>query len=638
MGESPFKYSLFGLGAFFALLGGAVLVRRPNLQAAREFSLFAWSAGVAFIVSPASGGPAPAWSLVVQFLGLPAVGATALPLGISLGSHFASPRVSRFARLWAFIGIGIALFYLIAFFLWSPLYTTVRAAGLLYLSASLIGMVAVLVAATVRTTTYQVRVHTAVVLWGIAAGALPLVVLTLIPESLGKDSLLPVHLTVLGTFMVPLAFADAILQHQLWDIRRLFHRGMVYGTMFVILTIAVSVLATVTVRATDVHYDLVSSPGMLVGTSMLAVIAFLLLERPVRWSMDRLIYRHTATYEQALGMFQAGLSESDNSRATAASFATSISQVLGVESVCIFLGDGVGTMTLAGAAGPRAGPISASLAGEVARDGYLPRDIQDIRIGPHSILVSPLRSGERLLGLLAVGPKNSGEVFMDDERRLTRALVPLLALAMEKNLLSETLRALNEQLITASETERARFAADIHDGPLQKAILLSGALGQNTRNHDELARELVLELREISARLRPSVLDDLGLVPAIEWVLERTGLQTELLADDVNTDIRLPPDVELALFRVTQEAVNNVVKHAHATEVRVHMALTNQCAELQVKDNGVGISPTRTFGFGLTAMRERIAQYQGTLHIASAPHEGTTVSIVLPIRARQAAK
>ena len=107
------------------------------------------------------------------------------------------------------------------------------------------------------------------------------------------------------------------------------------------------------------------------------------------------------------------------------------------------------------------------------------------------------------------------------------------------------------RLFKTEEAERARLAGDLHDGPLQKAMMLTGAFQTTLENRDLVARDLVAELREICSRLRPSILDDLGIVAALEWLMDRveklTGVRAHLSICGVDIEDRFPPDVELVV-------------------------------------------------------------------------------------------
>jgi signal transduction histidine kinase len=231
----------------------------------------------------------------------------------------------------------------------------------------------------------------------------------------------------------------------------------------------------------------------------------------------------------------------------------------------------------------------------------------------------------------------------------------------EKRLLSDDLRRqstlrgqLLERLITAQEDERKRLARGVHDElgqamgglALQAEVLHRLISPENDEAKSQLTQIKTLittttdRLYDLILALRPSVLDDLGLVVALrahaKRALANTGIQFEM--DATEYDDRLPPEMEIALYRMFQEALNNVIRHASAKQVRLRLARRGDLFEGQVEDDGRGFNPAEihaddgeTRGLGLLGMRERVAQFGGRLEIRSQYGGGTTVSIQIPL-------
>jgi two-component system NarL family sensor kinase len=203
-----------------------------------------------------------------------------------------------------------------------------------------------------------------------------------------------------------------------------------------------------------------------------------------------------------------------------------------------------------------------------------------------------------------------------------------------------------EQVVAAQETERRRLAGDIHDGISQRLVTLSyhlDALGQTLRAEPavaaeqlELARGLVdLTLDEARAAiggLRPPVLDDLGLAGGLAS-LARSIPGVDVLVD--LADDRLPEHVEIALYRIAQECLQNVVKHASAGTARVSFRVHRGGASLEVADDGVGFvagaAAEGTGGYGMQSMTERAELVGGSLRVVSRPGSGTTVTATVPV-------
>ena len=145
----------------------------------------------------------------------------------------------------------------------------------------------------------------------------------------------------------------------------------------------------------------------------------------------------------------------------------------------------------------------------------------------------------------------------------------------------------------------------------------------------------------IAADLRPLMLDDLGLVPALEWLAQnmaqRAGIPCDFAIDD--PAITLPPAHSTAVFRIVQEALTNIAKHAHATQARIAVRREGPTLAIAIEDNGVGFAPDdprKPESFGLIGLRERISLLRGTASIQSSPGAGTRIVVTIPLAAEVA--
>ena len=209
---------------------------------------------------------------------------------------------------------------------------------------------------------------------------------------------------------------------------------------------------------------------------------------------------------------------------------------------------------------------------------------------------------------------------------------------------------LSDRLIKAQETERRALSRELHDevGQSLSAVLVelrNLSLGLGTRSTEQahsqvdiikgLVEGTVRVIRNMSLLLRPSMLDDLGLLPALRWqareVSKRTAMEVSVAADHVPDD--LPDEYKTCVYRVVQEALHNCSRHSQATEVRIRVEQTPGSLSLSIRDDGVGFDVTRTKGLGLLGMEERVSRLGGEFEIHSAPGKGTTLKIELPFRA-----
>jgi signal transduction histidine kinase len=207
------------------------------------------------------------------------------------------------------------------------------------------------------------------------------------------------------------------------------------------------------------------------------------------------------------------------------------------------------------------------------------------------------------------------------------------------------LRELSASLLRAQETERRNLARELHDevGQSLSAILMeaenAACAGEfaEARTHLDSIRSLagktVNQVRDLALLLRPSMLDDFGLVPALNWhareMSKRTGLHIMVSADDAAGD--LPDEHKTCIYRLVQEAVNNSARHAHARTVEVKVAHEPHRVFLSVRDDGAGFDTRFVRGLGLLGMEERVHRLGGRLHIDSQLGRGTLVEAELPV-------
>ena len=253
--------------------------------------------------------------------------------------------------------------------------------------------------------------------------------------------------------------------------------------------------------------------------------------------------------------------------------------------------------------------------------------------------------------LAAFDRGQDGDVFGEDDEQMLRtfAASAATAVALAQSVQADRLRS----TLSAADAERRRWARELHDETLQGLgglrLLLASALRQDDlpraqeamRKGVEQTEQEIENLRAIITELRPAALDELGLRSAIEGLLdhhrERSGFQIdgELVLPGPSAGAeRLDEDLETAVYRLVQEALTNVAKHARASNVRVAVRESGGELLVEVQDDGAGFDPeTGSPGFGLAGMRERVSLAGGTLSIDSG-EQGTLVRVCLPARHR----
>jgi PAS domain S-box-containing protein len=276
----------------------------------------------------------------------------------------------------------------------------------------------------------------------------------------------------------------------------------------------------------------------------------------------------------------------------------------------------------------------------------------------HTLLLLPVRAGRRVIGLIGLGNK-VGRYTEEDARRF-EVLVNESALAIEhmrvraeREQLQSDLERLSQQLLRAQEEERRRLSRELHDdlGQNMTAVLLAlqsvktTPLSKTGQTYLDQATEVVQRamnnVRTLSFDLRPPVLDDFGLVTALRWQAREFSRRANIpiaLRLPKEPKLRLESGTQTALFRIAQECLTNVAKHARASKVRLEVRCGRDAVQMMIADNGKGFArddarrgrgqPT----LGLQSMRERAKLLGGTVEVESASGRGTKVTVTIPMK------
>ncbi|MDA8084677.1 MAG: GAF domain-containing protein [Nitrospiraceae bacterium] len=275
-----------------------------------------------------------------------------------------------------------------------------------------------------------------------------------------------------------------------------------------------------------------------------------------------------------------------------------------------------------------------------------------------AMAVVPIRYREKVLGAVHLAEKGEG-ILLRERIAFIESMTPLIGEAIYRFYIEEAfmvsrqqLRNLSSHLQSAREEERSRIAREIHDELGQLLTAASMALGRvKSRTHDqkvvgeaiasvsELIDNAVSDVQRICSELRPRVLDHLGLFAAIEWQArefsKRSGVRCLLSLPRHKT--RLPDDVSTSLFRIVQEALTNVSRHAKATEVSIGLRADAHEVVLEIKDNGKGIASKAVSGsrsFGIMGIHERVHALGGTVTFKGIRNKGTIIKVEVPLNGK----
>jgi signal transduction histidine kinase len=419
--------------------------------------------------------------------------------------------------------------------------------------------------------------------------------------------------------LIPLAIGIAILRYRLWDIDILINRTLVFGT----LTACVVGIYVLVIGSLSLLFQTSGNlPISLVATGLVAVL-FQPLRGRLQRGINRLLYGERDEPYAVLASLGQRLESALDPEAILPTIVETVRDALKLPYAAIIVDQERSASFVAASGSPVANPLSLPL----------------------------LYQGEAL-GQLVLGPRGAGEMFNTADRNLIAVLARQAGVAAHAVRLTAALQRSREQLVLAREEERRRLRNDLHDGigPQLAGLTMKIQTARLRLAHDPLADTLLSELvartqdtvadiRRVVYDLRPPSLDELGLLSALRESAAQyqahgyVGVQIHV---DAPKQLEpLPAAVEVAIFRIAQEAMTHVVRHAKAQTcwLRLSIDAPARVLCLDVQDDGEGIAPERHLGVGLRSMRERAAELGGTLTVEPAAVGGTLVRARLPLPA-----
>ena len=276
--------------------------------------------------------------------------------------------------------------------------------------------------------------------------------------------------------------------------------------------------------------------------------------------------------------------------------------------------------------------------------------------GAKSVLAIPLRAGFDVYGVMVFGA-DQPSAFSDDHVELMTAIGTQSTLALQNAVLYQNLLGEKERIVEVEEDARKKLSRDLHDGPTQTVAAIAMRVNYIRRlvqqqpqqaleelwRIEDLARRTTKEIRHMLFTLRPLVLESRGLLAALEQLAEKmrdTYDTTVLVEGAPDVERLLDPNAQGVLFYIVEEAVNNARKHARSSAIWVRLFTQNGLVIVEIEDNGVGFDVEavgagyeQRGSLGMINMRERAELIEGTLHIDSAPGQGTRIRVLIPQRA-----
>jgi len=437
------------------------------------------------------------------------------------------------------------------------------------------------------------------------------------------------------SLFVPISIVISVLRYQLWDIDIIINRTLVYGALTgIVVSVFVIMVGFLSVLFQSTGNSIIA----IVATGLVALL-FNPLRQRLQRGVNRVMYGERDDPYVALSRLGRRLETTVAPDAVLPTVVTTVRDVLKLPYVAIYLQqDSQGYKIVAESASPLLRMENGSI--------IVPGMNREGRCIPL------IHQGETL-GYIVLGPRAPNEAFSSTDLHLLDDLAPQVGVAVHAVRLTADLQRSREQLVLAREEERRRLRRDLHDGlgPQLAGLALKLETLRNRLTDDPVADSLLADLakrtqdatadiRHLVYELRPPTLDELGLVSALK---ESVALYTQQECNDLNVMFDapeglppLPAAVEVAVYRIAQEAVTNVIRHADARtcHIRLNLDESESFLCLEVQDDGRGLSVNRRAGIGLNSMRERAEELGGTFTFTPVPTGGTLVEARLPCRGK----
>jgi signal transduction histidine kinase len=431
--------------------------------------------------------------------------------------------------------------------------------------------------------------------------------------------------TNLALLLIPLSIGVAILRYRLWDVDVIINRTLVYGT----LTVSVAGIYVLIVGSLDAILQARGSLAVSIPAAGVVAILFAPLRQRLQRGVNRLMYGERDEPYGVLSRLGERLDATLEPASVLPTIVETVAGALKLPYVAISMARESGF--------------------EVAAAHGTPTDEET---------TLPLTYGGRTIGELILALREPGDAFSPADMRLLRDLARQAEVAVHAVRLNADLQRSRERLVTAREEERRRLRRDLHDGLGPTLAGLSLGLDASLKtlrsepgDAEELLTELksrtqeaVADVRRLVYGLRPPALDDLGLVQAIREQASRYGYLADAPEYSKEDDLAffveapdevppLPAAVEVATYRIAQEAITNVTRHARARSCQILLSIDESRDELilEVSDDGVGLPEDLRAGVGTSSMSERAEELGGTCTVVPGPAGGTRVVACLPL-------
>jgi signal transduction histidine kinase len=616
LSRDAFALYLLGFAALFALVYSVVSAliiwrkSRDPVAILVAFTLVSFGGTAVGGPNDALTNVSPVWAAAVLLLYAAGRGMLLLVFYLFPDGQFAA----RWIRLPAVAGVGLVI--ALSLFPFDTLPLWLAMSGIVLSAGVFIGGVLTQIYRYRRRSSMTQRQQTKWIVFGMAVAVSAQIVELVTLQILGFHiwlELLGNLVVSLAFLLIPLAIGVAILRYRLFQIDTLINRTLVYGS----LSLGIVALYVLIVGAGSVAFQNGASPIL----SLVATGAIALLFQPLRAWLQRaanhLLYGQRDEPYTVLRRLGQQLASASAPHEILPAVVETVARALKVPYVGIALVEH-GTLTIAAETG----------------------------IPDSEFVGLPMTQSAARIGELRIAPRAQGETFSAADLRLLEGIAHEAGGAVHALQLSADLRRSHARLITLREEERRRLRRDLHDGLGSALTGVTFKLGaaQNLLQSDtdavapllaELKSDtqvIISDVRRLVYDLRPPALDELGLVSALREHVQRVRVQeTQVIVEAPEAAFTLPAAVEIAAYRITLEALANVMRHAQATMCTMRLSLSAEALILQILDDGVGLPANYHAGVGVSAMRERASELGGSFSIVSRPSGGAQVLVQLPL-------
>jgi signal transduction histidine kinase len=684
--ESELFHRLAPLIVAFAFLIIGIIVKgfAPSSTSTNLF-FFLCLFGSGILSSGSISARGPEWTSGLFILLLWWIG----PLAVHLHLHFPESRSSSLRRtlhipLYLFAMIGCLPYAIIGpYQLQSSILDRILYfAGRFFLVFNLLLVIMLLITSYIRATSARSRQQIRLVTLFSVISLLLVISLTILPGAILLQPIFPYETSFLFLLFIPLAYSYAIVRYRLIRLERFLNRGAAYVLVFsILIAIYLGIIAIIEIA---LPFSIHEKPILCLLLMLPLAISFEPMRNHLQQFVDWVFYGGWYDYRSAIRKITQGLEETTDARSLGEVLCQRLKDTLRLNEAFLVLIEADGSIMIhppPGNSNPgylrapyaldqlllpqscaliqfflkHSSPIHTNELKRALKNSPLTNWEQSLMDDIPGKLTAPILGNNRLLGLLLIEPKTGREVFSSEDYDILAVVCRQVGISLQNIQLLDELRyraaevnQLHKEIMRTREEERKRLARELHDEIIQALVGLNFRLSQLDTLHlspmrDEV-REIIYDLRRICSELRPTTLDNLGLVSAIRSrIRELAGANHKSIEFDFSVlgdeDQPIPEDIALCLYRVLNEALNNAIKHAQARQVEVEIEIRYDAVILSVKDDGRGFLIPHPLGkllddqhFGLVGMREQIEHFQGELEIQSRPNEGTCIVASIPIK------